>query len=71
VLEDNQKDERWMTCKLCNGPIAYGEPVSQHEDGWIHRFKTWCDAYKESVHRGDDHICKEMGITLNDGNNKI
>ena len=29
------------------GPIWSGEPVSAHLDGWIHRFKSTCDAVKE------------------------
>jgi len=62
-MEDD--DRPFGECVLCGGPIQYGEPILCYEEGKIaHRMNTWCKAYRESVARGDEKICKDMGIVL-------
>lgn len=57
-------DKVWFYCEICKGPIYYGEPVSSYNEGWAHRFKTWCDHYRTEIKKYDEKIAKEMGLDL-------
>jgi hypothetical protein len=60
----DMNDEAWMICEICKGPIYYGEPVVSWENGWAHRFVTWCDHYKKAIIEYDQKLAKELGLNL-------
>lgn len=51
-------------CKICAGPIYAGEPVVAYDDGWAHRFKTWCTHFKREIAEHDEKLMKSMGVAL-------
>lgn len=60
-------DQAWMYCEICKGPIYHGEPVVSYDNGWAHRFKTWCDYYIAEIKQYDEKIAKELGVELDAG----
>jgi hypothetical protein len=50
-------------CKICGYKIGAGEPVNIYPDGYVHRFKTTCEAVKED----DAKFLVELGVAPTEG----
>lgn len=52
-----------LFCQICKGKLQSGEPVVPYDDGFAHRFSTYCNWYMQKIAEYDANILKAYGVS--------